>query len=161
MRSRRISINGKNYIRYDGSSSELVSFMQEGDLVTLLRRSKDGSEVAKIIGVVNSIFTDLVTVTVAGFNQTYVVSNPNIKHPASWPSPYMVTCVKRPIENMMPDGPGFWRDKRGCVWAVEGEHEAAWQIYDENGRLNIRKAGKYANYLTDYAPFTKLELDEA
>lgn len=165
MKTKRISINGKRYIRYYGSADELAEIMTVGDLVTLYGQSEDGSEISKVIGVVNSFFEDCVSVTVAGVERVYFFKRPGITPPAGV-LVHAITCVKHPDvmperPDVMPDGPGLWRDKRGCVWAVEGEHEAAWQIYDENGRMNIRKAGKYANYLTEYAPFTKLTLSEA
>ena len=158
MRTKRISINGKRYIRYEGTHSELIDIMKEGDLVTLLRRSEDGSEVAKIIGVVKFHGMYFVGVSVAGANRTYSVEPSN-----EYPSAYKVTCVKRPVENMLtlPDSPGLWKGINGAVWCVL-KNDHAYCIRDEYGDWQDDMPTCLAPIalLADRAPFTKLTLTE-
>lgn len=149
MRSKRISINGKRYILYEGKHSELIDIMKEGDLVTLLRRSEDGSEVAKIIGVVKFTGMAFVGVSVAGANRTYSVDQSSECPPA-----YKVTCIKRPVEGMLPDSPGPWLDKDGDTWIVNDDLNAMRVSSDGTWWLGggVLTSSEYA----EYAPFTKL-----
>lgn len=157
MRSERVTINGNAYIRYDGPHDELVGIVRKGDLVTLRMQTDDGVESIKVTGTVTAAPADNWTgVSVGADDRPYRVSSTGNAR-----NGYMVMCVKRPIENVLPDSPGLWADDDGAVWCVL-KNDRAYCIRYESGNWQDDMPTCLAPIalLADRVPFTKLTLTE-
>lgn len=108
-------ISGKKCIRYWGTHEELRDMLEEGDLATMLMQNEDNTESIKISGVVKHIGDIGVHMSVCGSSRVFTIEGDCC---------YTVTSIKRPVENMLPDSPGPWRDKNGDVWIVDGDLHA-------------------------------------
>ena len=153
MRSEHVPINGKAYIRYDGPHDELVSAMRQGDLVTLLwQNDDDKTESITIPGTVEKHNLDHVTVIVDDDEERYALKHSSVIAFRK----YVVTNIKRPVDNMLPDSPGLWSDKRDYIWIVADNRNAQLISCNKAWMTGVRVSlpSEYARY----APFTKLTL---
>ena len=145
-------VGTRKCVKYSGTHEELRDMLKEGDIVTLLWQNEDKSESIKITGTVIKHTHDAFRVCVD--SETFMVS----EHPFDISSrlKYVITNIKRPVENMLPDAPGPWFDKDDDTWIVDGDLSAIRVSYDGDWLLSggIFLPSEYA----DYAPFTKINI---
>lgn len=125
--------------------------LKEGDLATLLMQNEDNTENIKISGVVKHVGDIGVHMSVCGSSKVFIIEGDCC---------YKVTSIKRPVENMLPDSPGLWKDSHGCSWAVN--HEVARMVRDDEGNWLANGAAFHLanNALDGRAPFTKINIIE-
>lgn len=139
--------NGKQYIYYSGRHDELRDMLKEGDLATLLMQNEDNTESIKISGVVKHKSEYTVAICACG---SIKVLNVNSEYG------YMVTSIKRPVGNMLPDAPGPWFDKDDATWIVNEDLNAICVSCDGDWLIGggIMLPSEYA----EYAPFKKINI---
>lgn len=155
MRSEHVMINGKAYIRYDGPHDELVGIVRKGDLVTLLwQNDDDQSESIKITGTVTKHDPNHVTISCFGEEMRYTLKYSSVIAFMK----YVVTNIRRPVDNMLPDSPGLWSDKSHDTWIVDDNLNAQLISYGRGWMIGAEEysPSEYAGY----APFTKLTITE-
>lgn len=144
-------VGTRKCVKYSGTHEELRDMLKEGDIVTLLWQNDDKSESIKITGTVIKHTHDAFRVCVD--SETFMVS----EHPFDISSrlKYVITNIKRPVENMLPDAPGPWFDKDDDTWIVDGDLSAIRVSYDGEWLLGggMILPSEYA----DYAPFKKIK----
>lgn len=145
-------VGTRKCVKYSGTHEELRDMLKEGDIVTLLWQNDDKSESIKITGTVIKHTHDAFRVCVD--SETFMVS----EHPFDISSrlKYVITNIKRPVENMLPDAPGPWFDKDDDTWIVDGDLSAIRVSYD--GEWWIGGGMILPSEYADYAPFTKINI---
>lgn len=118
-------VGTRKCVKYSGTHEELRDMLKKGDIVTLLWQNDDKSESIKITGTVIKHTHDAFRVCVD--SETFMVSEHHFD--ISSRLKYVITNIKRPVENMLPDSPGPWRDKNGDVWIVDGDFHALKVIF--------------------------------
>ena len=149
-------VGTRKCVKYSGTHEELRDMLKKGDIVTLLWQNDDKSESIKITGTVTHCGLDSIDVRTSYDEEEYVLDNPNILARRK----YTITNIKRPVENMLPDAPGLWKDRYGCSWAVN--HDETRLVRDEKGNWLVNGPAFTLNSptLTLHAPFTKLTITE-
>lgn len=144
-------VGTRKCVKYSGTHEELRDMLKEGDIVTLLWQNDDKSESIKITGTVIKHTHDAFRVCVD--SETFMVS----EHPFDISSrlKYVITNIKRPVENMLPDAPGPWFDKDDDTWIVDGDLSAIRVSYD--GEWWIGGGMILPSEYADYAPFKKIK----
>lgn len=145
-------VGTRKCVKYSGTHEELRDMLKEGDIVTLLWQNEDKSESIKITGTVIKHTHDAFRVCVD--SETFMVS----EHPFDISSrlKYVITNIKRPVENMLPDAPGPWFDKDDDTWIVDGDLSAIRVSYD--GEWWIGGGMILPSEYADYAPFKKINI---
>lgn len=145
-------VGTRKCVKYSGTHEELRDMLKEGDIVTLLWQNDDKSESIKITGTVIKHTHDAFRVCVD--SETFMVS----EHPFDISSrlKYVITNIKRPVENMLPDAPGPWFDKNLDTWIVNDDLNAIRVSCDETWLIGggILLPSEYE----DYAPFKKINI---
>lgn len=145
-------VGTRKCVKYSGTHEELRDMLKEGDIVTLLWQNDDKSESIKITGTVIKHTHDAFRVCVD--SETFMVS----EHPFDISSrlKYVITNIKRPVENMLPDAPGPWFDKNLDTWIVNEDLNAIRVSCDETWLIGggILLPSEYE----DYAPFKKINI---
>ena len=145
-------VGTRKCVKYSGPHEELRDMLKEGDIVTLLWQNDDKSESIKITGTVIKHTHDVFRVCVD--SETFMVS----EHPFDISSrlKYVITNIKRPVENMLPDAPGPWFDKNLDTWIVNDDLNAIRVSCDETWLIGggILLPSEYE----DYAPFKKVNI---
>ena len=143
-------VGDKKCIKYSGTHEELRAMLKEGDIVTLLWQNDDKSESIKITGTVIKHTHDVFRVCVD--SETFMVS----EHPFDISSrlKYVITNIKRPVENMLPDSPGPWLDKNEDTWIVDDDFNAIRVSF--KGTWLIEGVGLAPFEYAEYAPFKKI-----
>lgn len=143
-------VGDKKCIKYSGTHEELRDMLREGDIVTLLWQNDDKSESIKISGTVIKHTHDAFRVCVD--SETFMVS----EHPFDISSrlKYVITNIKRPVENMLPDAPGPWLDKNEDTWIVDDDFNAIRVSF--KGTWMIEGVGLAPFEYAEYAPFKKI-----
>lgn len=145
-------VGTRKCVKYSGPHEELRDMLKEGDIVTLLWQNDDKSESIKITGTVIKHTHDAFRVCVD--SETFMVS----EHPFDISSrlKYVITNIKRPVENMLPDAPGPWFDKNLDTWIVNDDLNAIRVSCDETWLIGggILLPSEYE----DYAPFKKINI---
>lgn len=143
-------VGDKKCIKYSGSHEELQAMLREGDIVTLLWQNDDKSESIKITGTVIKHTHDAFRVCVD--SETFMVS----EHPFDISSrlKYVITSIKRPVGNMLPDSPGPWLDKNEDTWIVDDDFNAIRVSF--KGTWMIEGVGLAPFEYAEYAPFKKI-----
>ncbi len=152
----RIKMNGKEYDSYKGTHPELRDMLKVDDLVTLRRENADNTESIEIVGTVSRILRDSVFVLVNGVEslcQLCDLCDHNIRS-----YEFLVTLIRRPVKDKLPDHAGLWRDSEGDVWCVNNNLDAicikSGHSWDFRGHRTINCEYK------KYAPFTELTITE-
>lgn len=145
-------VGTRKYVKYSGTHEELRDMLKEGDIVTLLWQNDDKSESIKITGTVIKHTHDAFRVCVD--SETFMVS----EHPFGISSrlKYVITNIKRPVENRLPDSPGPWTDKNDDTWIVNEDLDAIHVSYD--GEWWIGGGMILPSEYADYAPFKKINI---
>lgn len=118
-------VGTRKCVKYSGTHEELRDMLKKGDIVTLLWQNEDKSESIKITGTVTSRDLSSVSVRTLDDEEEYILDYPNLIAVRK----YTITSIRRPVENMLPDSPGPWRDKNGDVWIVDGDFNALRVIF--------------------------------
>ncbi len=156
MRSEKITIQGKDYIRYEATRDEWPLTPRVGDFVTLRRQNEDGTERAEYIGTVMDIYDDpldgcdVVDVSVADSIHSCRIRG----------CEFEVKCIRRPVENVIPDHPGLWKDKNGNIWIVAKDLTMRCVRFSGEWSLDRLRLSYDRSTLSKYAPFTKLSITE-
>lgn len=152
----RIKMNGKEYDSYKGTHTELRDMLKVNDLVTLRRQNSDNTESIEIVGTVNRILHDSVFVLVNGLEslcQLCELCDHNIRS-----YEFLVTLIRRPVKDKLPDHAGLWRDKDGDVWCVNNNLNAI--CVKSDGCWDFRGYRTTNCEYKKYAPFTELTITE-
>lgn len=151
-------VGDRKCVKYSGTHEELHAMLKEGDIVTLLWQNDDKSESIKITGTVTYREPDAVTVRTNGEERCYAIEAGNVIAPQI----YTVTNIRRLVEYMLPDSPGLWKDRDGCIWVVDNDVEYAKCIREEGGiwATDCIDCEIDSKSMRELAPFTKLTLGE-
>lgn len=151
-------VGTRKCVKYSGTHEELRDMLKEGDIVTLLWQNDDKSESIKITGTVTHCGLDSIDVRTSYDEEEYVLDNPNVLARRK----YTVTNIRRLVENMLPDSPGLWKDRDGCIWVVDNDVEYARCIRENEGVWITASIDDQidSESMRSCAPFTKLTITE-
>lgn len=148
-------VGTRKCVKYSGTHEELRDMLKEGDIVTLLWQNDDKSESIKITGTVTNYESGIVFVRTLDEEDGHALANQNNQNVAIRRK-YTITNIRRPVENMLPDSPGPWIDRKGDTWIVSDDLDAIRVSDGETWLL-----GGYALHpyeYAEYAPFKKIDV---
>ena len=154
--SRHGYVGTRKCVEYSGTHAELRDMLKIDDLVSLRRQNSDNTESIEIVGTVNRILHDSVFVLVNGVEslcQLCDLCDHNIRS-----YEFLVTLIRRPVKDKLPDHAGLWRDSEGNVWCVNNNLNAL--CIKSDGCWDFRGFCSFKDEYRRFAPFTELTITE-